>query len=658
MNGLGIKDQKGILVIALTIFGLYALGILFPDVFWGFHYPSFLPGVSGMLLLVAAVIATLYFQNKNPWKGLEKESGNGMLWRFVGAFFGFVFYYKFPIFNDIYGDALGILPNREASVASLDPVFIQKILSFDFTELKLGTATTYGLVGWISYYSEVTVLQAFRTVGAFCGAGYLFFMMAIIHRLTKRMIQRVLLTAVVFGAPLTLAFCGHIEIYAPVYFLLSVFWYSVIRYHEKPSVKWAVVLFILALLSFKFHVTGGLTLLIAVLCVVLQYRRNKGWTTSWKNLFLAVVTPVYLLGIYVYTMVTRSLFSGRSYKEDTIFDVIFLPLKSSEGSPLDRYNLFSPSHFFDYFNLWFLWSAGAMMLVVSLLIFYRKRVQFNHPLVQVMIVALLLYLPVFFVLNPLLSMAFDWDLMSIPGILMIVFSIILVTTMRPEEKPERSFESYAMVPIIGLLFLGVTAIFVNGSQASQGERLVSMGTHSFRTYWIGASTPVLRGIDRLPSETQKIRRLKKFIRDNEGYAIKGKDVEFSAIVNHLGNLYQNNEAHPDLELALANYKKAFTFSPLYRKNVYDLVVVHFLRKEFKQANDYIPTLVAMKYPNPIKALRIAIHTSIEAEAYEDAVKYCEILLERQPEDSFIQEVLRLLKTEEDKSTIKLKFRQQ
>ena len=72
---------------------------------------------------------------------------------------------------------------------------------------------------------------------------------------------------------------------------------------------------------------------------------------------------------------------------------------------------------------------------------------------------------------------------------------------------------------------------------------------------------------------------------------------------------------------------------------------------------YVPTLVKMRYPNPIKSLRVAVHTSIEAEDYKNAVIYCQLLIKENPDDTFIKEILRLLQTEEDKSSIKFKFRQ-
>ncbi len=657
MNIFQMKKENGLLLVAICMFVLYALGIVFPDSFWGLHYPAFLSNNFGVIFIVLAIVSTLYFQNRNPWVWLLKESKNAMIWRFGLAFVGFILFYKMPIFNDVYGDSLQMLPNRDLAQESLDPVFLKKIFSFDFTNFKLGTGTTFGLVGWISYQAQISVYDAFRMIGAICGAGYIYFMLASIHRLTSQRIQRVLLTIVVFGAPLLLTFCGHIEIYAPVYFFLAVFWYLVIRYHEKPSTLGVALLFVVALLNFKFHVTGFLTIVTALIMTVLQYRRSKGWGTNWKNLFLAVIMPVYLLGIYVYTMVTRSTFGARSYSEETIFDVVFLPIKSSEGPPLDRYNLFSSAHFFDFFNLWFLWSAGALFLILSLLLFYRKRIDFAHPLVQVMGVSLLIYLPIFFVLNPLLSMQTDWDLMSIPGVLMILFAIILVTTLKQDELKSRSFESYAMTPVIGFMLMGMSSIFVNANQESQAERLISMGGYSFRTYWIGASTPVLNGINGLPSERQKINGLEAFIRDNEASAVKGNDVEFSAVINALGNMYQNSSANPNLDLALTMYQKAYEYQPMYRKNVYDLLFTHFLKKDFKEANMYVPTLVKMRYPNPIKSLRVAVHTSIEAEDYKNAVIYCQLLIKENPDDTFIKEILRLLQTEEDKSSIKFKFRQ-
>lgn len=640
----------------VVIFALYCLALIFPDSFWGLHVPAFLSGGKGWVLWGLGLGFSLISQRYNFWNKLDNTDSmkNDWVWALVLSIIAGIFFYQLPIFSDTYGDSLVLIPNKELSILEFTDYYKDKLWSFDFSNLKLGTGTTLGLVGWISYVNEITVYEAFRWLGVCCGIVFIFFMLLSVFRLAKTGEQRILFALMITGTSMTLVFCGHVEIYSPVYALLAIFGYVLIRYLEQRKLSVGILLFLLCVLNIKFHITGFLSFLILGIAMLITRRNSQGKTTTWKYLFLSVLLPIILGGIGIYIFITKSVFGPRAYTEDNLTDAIFLPIQSADPAPLDRYNLFSWSHFYDYLNLFFVWSAAALMIICVILIFYRKRVTWNTPILQVFGLSMIIYLLVFFVLNPLLSMPTDWDLMGVPSIMFMLFAVILILEIPRGKDSERSLTSYLIAPVLGLATLGWSTQFVHASAESQGERLLSMGRYNFKTYWIGSSTPLLAGLD-LIHEEDKQEELESLVVELEPYAVMGEDTEYAAVVNKLGVLYQ--DSLKDLNLASQLYQKAFEADPLLRKNVYNLTVANFYQGKMKEANEHIPMLVAMQYPSQLKSLRIAIHVALEASDYAAADGYCTTLLKLKPEDSFIREIRALIRTSEDKSKIKFRFRQ-
>lgn len=662
MSDKGTSGSNRILIAIVAIFGLFALGLFFPDLFWAFHYPAFLPGIFGSIIVFGGLAFAVYGYNKGVWKNLniERKAGSNGLWRYGIPVLAAIVFYQFPIFNDIYGDAYFILRDKEIFIEVLEQHYAQDLFSFNLFDSKIGTSTTLAVVGYGSYYLGMTLDEVFRWLGIICGAGFVFFMLGIIKRLTKRKDHILLLTILVVATPLVQVFCGHYEVYAPAFMLIAAFWYMIVRYHESPSVKKLLVLFLLVVLNMKFHVTGLVLLPIALLVFIYHIRKvgERKTQIRWGAIFKSFVLPLYGLGIFVYVGVTKSVFGPREYTFETILDAVFLPISSKDPAPLDRYNLFSPAHFFDYFGILFTWSAAAILILLALVMVRRKQIQWHHPLVQITGFALLLYLPLFFVFNPLFSMPADWDIMGIPGVTLIVFTMILFSTQKESLKTEKksiSLTSRLITPVIALSFISLSSLVVNSGKESEARRVISMGKHQFKTYYFASSSYLLIGVGMLEDEKERVRMHEQILEDLEPYALKEVDPEYAQVMTSLATYYRDEKK--DMEKTIELLEKAHEYCPLLKDNVYELVVTNFLVGDFKKANQYVPELVAMQYPNLNKALRVAIHTSIVAGAYTDAEKYCTQFLEQWPEDGFISKVLNTLRTAEDKEDAVKLFRQ-
>ena len=628
-----IPESMHVTIVAMVVLFLYVVALIFPDNWWGLHYPAFLGGI-GVLIIVVAVGLTLYGSKFSMWEDLKGKNigGNRWLWTIALTIISGIFFSQMPIFNDVYGDALSIIPDPEFIVTEFDERNWGIMFSFDLTNLKLGTDTTVSIAVWLSYAREMELQEAFAIIGVVCGMGYVFFMLASFNRIAKDSMQRLLFALMVLGSPIVLNFCGHIEIYGPVLFLLSVFWYVLIRFVEKPSWILGIIVFLVCIMNMKFHVTGALTILIFALSALYLCLQSKGKSVGWKNFGLTTLGLFLIGGFSFYVLVTKSVFATRTYNADNLTDAIFLPIKAAEQAPLNRYNLFSWNHIFDYFNMAFLWSAVAIIIVVAALIFKRKAVNWNHPLVMTSGLAFIICFVVFFVLNPLLGMPTDFDLMSIPALALMVFAVSIITQMKANEGESRNYTSFLIGPAAGLFIIGLTGVFVNADEESEADRVITYAKYHYKTYWIGAITPLRNGIAMKQSEDQH-KELKKALVELEPFSVKGNDIQYAALLNEMGRYYENVER--DTTEAHRYYLRSESYDKTLLTNMYDLTRTYLAKGEYSEANDRVQNLIYNKYPSEGVALEMAMELSKQLEDKEALVEYAFLFLKSNPENATV-----------------------
>jgi len=81
----------------------------------------------------------------------------------------------------------------------------------------------------------------------------------------------------------------------------------------------------------------------------------------------------------------------------------------------------------------------------------------------------------------------------------------------------------------------------------------------------------------------------------------------------------------------------------------------FRMKRYPEAFDFALDLVALKHPNYKTALRIGIHTALEAKQYGYALKYSEMYLENFESDETIVTVKQRLEARENVGELKYLF---
>lgn len=638
----------------LFIFGLYILGAILPDLFWAFHSPRFLSPFAIIALL--AIGGGLIFITSKESFWIKTETARPILWKIIPTTITTILFILFPIHSDIYGDAIYLVPRDGIFMNELNEEYIHRLFSFNFLDTKIGTDTTTGLTATLAHLLGVSLDTSYTILGIVSGAGFIYVMSAIIQKAIHNVRNRFLLLLCLIGSPFLLSFCGHYEIYAPVYFCIALFWFSLQKLSHAPSIKTGIIALLIFLLNLKFHFTGFLLTPVLIIALYIAFRKRDEINPPmrWKRFLLMITTPIYIVGALIYVFITKSVNGARIFNEDTIIDVIFLPLKTSDPAPYDRYDLLSAYHFFDYFNNFFLWSIPAIFVILTLLFTKRKRIRLTSTLGNIALYALLIYVPTFFVLNPLLSMPSDWDLMAIPGISLIIFTVFLVSDQEKEAGNTPPIAQKIISPAIVFTLIGLSPIFVNSNQQSKLGHVLSMSIHEFKTYWIGSSTPVLHAANLSETPEQKEKVLLEALSKLEGHAIPESDTEYAAIATELGIHY--NETQTNKEKALKLFELSEYHDPMLTKNKYELITTYAVQGNYDAASKYVATLIRMQYPSYQEALIIAIRVSLEAKKYTAALVHTKEYLESWPQDPLMNEIKRRLQSPGDKSTIRYLFK--
>lgn len=209
--------------------------------------------------------------------------------------------------------------------------------------------------------------------------------------------------------------------------------------------------------------------------------------------------------------------------------------------------------------------------------------------------------------------------------------------------------------MIALCLLSLPVFIVNTQAAPLSQRLESIGTRAFETYWIGASTPINGGIDLEPNQQTRLSRRLAVLERLKPMAVSGNDIEYADLLCEAGKTYFQAQ---DYVSAQPYFEAAFTYSPNLVDNVYYLVVNHFYLQQFSEAHHYLPRLVAYQYPTPSKALSIAVHVSLEAKQYEDAAQYAKQASTMNPNNKIMRTVIDKIAEGKDLGKIRFLFRQE
>ena len=641
-------------VIALMFVSFYALGWLFPDPWWGTHFLAFLSPVSAVLLLGISVALALgdRWLHKIPLD-FSAESWNQprriLAYVSFGLFSALAFYHL-PIFSDYYGDSpkfIGILTNEHYPSSFHWDLF----WSMDVMETKIGERTVLNGAVLFGRMLGLDAITGFKVFVAMCGGIYVALGSAFSVSYFKSVRWRAIFILLFASSPIILNFCGHIEIYAPTLVAYAAFFMCILMLIKSQKILYLILAVVVFLICLKLH-SATLRLLSGTLAATVVYwlvKDNdiKSKIFRWK--WVGVGVSALLIGAlgYAYFFVYKDHVDERFLVSDlAVMERLFLPLFSPEA-PLDRYNLLSFNHIFDYFNNVLIWSSGALMLLTAFLVKFRKRINWNTPEIMISGVTMIFVGTFFFMVNPLLGMPIDWDLFSIAAPIFILFVATIAQQLDTEETGRT-----LVGPVLAVALLSLCILPVNTDKEAYGNRMISIGTHTFKTYWITGVADIDHGLHLIPQEEYEERHV-ELIKVLEPYAVAEKDIEYAELLRRYASFLRRQKQ--DAQAALPYHYEAAKYDPSNLVNYMGLMEANHLTGNHLNALRNAELLMANQYPDPVRSLSFGIHMALEAERYDNALQYTTKYLELNPNNQVIREIHENLQRGTNLSELKRAF---
>lgn len=692
----------------------FLLGFLWPETMWGSNFLFFSPtGIQIIIILsIILLLGISYFGGNNELLSrlFSKSLPSASVW--VIAFFIGLLCYNFPIPNDFYGNSRGFHSTLDHTITVLPDNFWKDLFSFEFTPGN-GRKGVHLIVQFIAYTAGTALLGGFKLLGAFCGAIFAGIWLNSVRKFIAVGPLRTLLVFAGLSSPLFLVFFGHIETYAPVFLLLFSVLLSMVNYIKAPSIKKIIPIIILMILGIRLHSLMYLVVpgfLLALFNIHGFNPKVKQRIHSLKGTLIYVYIPLLLAGMVVYFFVFEDHLDPRKLSGFKDIDRLFLPIFSPEP-PLDKYNLFSLNHILDYFNNVLLWSPGLLFLS-GLLLFHKKKINWNAQAVVFPLLTFLLFATLLFVINPLFSMPMDWDLFLFPVPVLMVVLLVTLGSLKEENSPSIGFAG------IGACLFSIAAFIVILSPSAASNRITSIGKHVYKTYYEHSSTYLLHSLQSSSNEEVYIKREDKIINDLRPYALIGNDKQFSDLLNDRGImeltfskntlnarsfflesmdyfplappiwtfLIQANDqliaegytflesdsfsAQPFLlaakktaydrkqhDSALYQLDYASLYYPTSRKILLHRVQINYLKTDYASAYTHALNLLEMAFPSHEQALRIAIQMSLEAENIDACLAHCTAYTSSFGTGGFIQRLKTGLENQENIESLKGLFKQ-
>lgn len=633
--------QKSIITILSLLFLIpYVLGLIFPATFWATHHLAFLPKPIGIILVCVSIALILFINRSQPVSFRLSTSGIIL----ITLVFGGLFYF-FPIVYDVYGDAYKHWDLRN-QISVWTPKMYEELFSIHWTPSS-GRKTVLLIINWFSATFNTTIYNVFRWFNTVLGMLFVFSWLYFIRfYIRKRTIQLVMMV-VVLTAPLTQFFYNHLETYAIVYLCLSWWIMCVLIYLKSNHKKWLILLLFLFVLNLIIHPTTILLLPTLILLLILRQRKKKQ-SINWSFILKYLTFPKLLIGVIAYFFIFKD-YNDLRFLDDGIKDIdrLFLPI-INPPAPLDRYSMFSLNHLLDFVQLVFQWSSVIWLVIFSVVFLKIKDLKWNRITIIILGELLLTYTIFFFALNPLLSLPMEVDLFSIPSIILIAFTLVL---LNDEAVNTMSFKKLKL-PIIVLTIFSISTIIVNGSKHALSYRLEQTNIHVFKTYYLHSNHKILLALSMLKDEEEYIKRSNNVIKTLEPYANEGNDMAYANLLMDNAIYYLDRKAYSK---ANSIAYKAFNYDESLKENIKTLLLTSHYLKDSEAAYHFALKLKGYNYPNAQISGKVVIQMALENNDGYSALMHTKAYLKEFPNDMFVMDILEKLQNGEQLEVVKESF---
>lgn len=614
-----------------------------PDDWWATHFLAFMPSpwnyvlatLAGGLLILAFFLKPTSNQNAGNFKG------HWLISIVIGMLCGMLFYH-FPIAVDPYGNARSFMPYMDNTVDVLPDHFWRDLLSF---QLKPGNGRwgVFHSFTLIAYTFKITYRDVFLLANAICGGLFIFTWLRFVASRITNTTWRVSVSIAGVISPFFLIFLGHIETYAPLYLILL--WYLILLSRQIETKKaWLFIpLLLLLLFGIRFHTLMYLLLPSFILAIFNQEKGDTIWfkkLTTIKGLSLWLFLPVCLGGLVLYFFILGD-YNDPRFLDENVSDIerLFLPIISPEA-PLDKYNLQSWNHIFDFINVILHWSPALLLVIAVSVLLFRKSISQSLGL-NVMLFTLSLFVSFLFMFNPLMGMPMDWDLFMFPAPFVMVIAILLVQKIQQE-----SVSKSLVFSVLSIALISFPIFVVNASRNQLSYRMESLGVHVYKTYYAHSAAYLLEAIGMIPNDLPLyMERKQQLLKKLEPLAQPGIDKKYAELLTDDG-IYKFNYLNR-LEEAKADFQKSLYYWPKSYESWYYLAKTNLklgkpemAYQNAKQLNNYLEII------GQPHVLNLLIKCALETGDTTAALHYGENYLLVIEDDQLIHQIVDRLKKNE------------
>ncbi|MEO1587803.1 MAG: hypothetical protein AAFS00_10985, partial [Bacteroidota bacterium] len=151
-----------------------------------------------------------------------------------------------------------------------------------------------------------------------------------------------------------------------------------------------------------------------------------------------------------------------------------------------------------------------------------------------------------------------------------------------------------------------------------------------------------------------LRRKEEILEELKPYAFKGNDRQYAELL--LDQAVTHFQAQRNPMDALPYYEASDSYQTLDSPYLLELMEVYFVLGKYEQAHNQALKLLERGYPAQDRALKIAMHTALEAGRYGQARQHSEAFLALDPDDQISQVISQRLNENDRVDSLKYLFR--
>ncbi len=624
------KIRKAPIILGTLFFLFFLLGDLFPDYWWASHAIHFLSLPLKLSFYICSILF-IYLGAKPEMiettldKINQQQIKQTNFWLIGISLLMASLFYFFPIYADFYGEATLLNPHLDTTITSIPKGTHEGFLTFSLRPWG-GQITVLAIITYLTYFTGLSYGEVFVYFDVFFGFLFVFTWLKFVNEQLSIRPWKIMLGIIGISSPFLLNFYGHIEVNAPVYWL-NLLWMTIfINYFKEKKTKHLYWLAALLLICLKFHAVALMFVPAYTFLCISHFK--SGFIITWKKVLTYAIVPIYSIGMFCYFFVFKDYKDLRTVDFDVMeYDRLFLPIISPEA-PLDKYNLFSFNHLFDYFNEMLLWSPAALFLILVIAITQRKTINWNGPVLILTACSLFLFASLFFVVNPLLTMQMDWDLFAFPSPLLLVLTLVLVKQIESKQILNQVFSISLAISLMCVPFF-----IVHQDRIMLSNRLEKLGIRIFRTYYAWSAQTFHQSLSMLGEDrAAQIQKVNGILDEIEQDANFGSDQEFATLLRKEGLIYYNFDK--DYQNAYHYLNESLDYSKDNWVAKYHLLHTCIVLNRPEEAYALSLDLLKDSYPSLEQAYVVSLQCAINAKKYAEALKHAQDYLKHDPKNEF------------------------